>query len=49
VLLIWPDGIIYGGVTPERIEAILHTHVIGDTPIEAWIVRRYGLGDRTLG
>ena len=44
VLLIWPDGIIYGGVTPERIEAILHTHVIGGTAIEAWIVRRYGLG-----
>ncbi len=41
VLLIWPDGIVYGGVTPERIEAILRTHVIGGTPIEAWILRRY--------
>ena len=41
VLLIWPDGIVYGGVTPERVEAILRTHVIGGTPIEAWILRRY--------
>ena len=46
VLLIWPEGIVYGGVTPERIEAILRTHVIGGTPIEEWILRRYGLVDR---
>jgi (2Fe-2S) ferredoxin len=43
VLLIWPEGIVYGGVTPERIEAILRTHVIGGTPIDAWILKRYGL------
>ncbi|MEB3301653.1 MAG: (2Fe-2S) ferredoxin domain-containing protein, partial [Cyanobacteriota bacterium] len=41
VLLIWPDGIVYGGVTPERIEAILRSHVIGGTPIEEWILKRY--------
>jgi (2Fe-2S) ferredoxin len=46
VLLIWPEGIVYGSVTPERIEAILRTHVIGGTPIEEWILRRYGLVDR---
>ncbi|MFM9110253.1 MAG: (2Fe-2S) ferredoxin domain-containing protein [Prochlorococcaceae cyanobacterium] len=44
VLLIWPDGIVYGGLTPERIEAILRNHVIGGTPIEKWILKRYGLG-----
>ena len=43
VLLIWPEGIVYGGVTPERIEAILQRHVIGGTPIEPWILRRYTL------
>jgi (2Fe-2S) ferredoxin len=43
VLLIWPDGIVYGGVTPERIERILRQHVIAAQPIEPWIVRRYGL------
>jgi len=46
VLLIWPEGIVYGGVTPERIEAILRTHLIGGTPIEEWILKRYGLVDR---
>ena len=29
VLLIWPDGVIYGGVTAERIERILREHLIG--------------------
>ena len=40
VLLIWPEGLTYGGVTPERIERIVHQHVIGGEPIEEWIVRR---------
>jgi (2Fe-2S) ferredoxin len=43
VLLIWPEGVVYGAVTPERIEPILRAHVIGGTPIEAWILRRYAL------
>jgi len=40
VLLIWPEGIVYGGVSAERIERILREHVIGGTPIEEWIVKR---------
>jgi (2Fe-2S) ferredoxin len=40
VLLIWPEGIVYGGVSPERVEQILREHVIGGTPIEPWIVKR---------
>jgi (2Fe-2S) ferredoxin len=39
VLLIWPEGIIYGGVTAERIEQILQKHVIGGQPITDWILR----------
>jgi (2Fe-2S) ferredoxin len=47
VLLIWPEGIVYGGVTPERIEAILRDHVIGGAAIEAWIVKCYALAQPT--
>jgi (2Fe-2S) ferredoxin len=40
ILLIWPEGITYGGVTPERIERIVRDHLIGGVPIEEWILRR---------
>ncbi|MFN5118468.1 MAG: (2Fe-2S) ferredoxin domain-containing protein [Cyanobacteriota bacterium] len=39
VLLIWPEGIVYGGVSAERIERIVQEHVIGGQPITAWILR----------
>jgi (2Fe-2S) ferredoxin len=42
ILLIWPEGTVYGGVSPERIERILQEHVIGGQPIEAWILKRIG-------
>ena len=29
ILLIWPKGIVYGEVTPERIERIQRQHVVG--------------------
>ena len=40
ILLLWPDGVIYGSVTAERIERILKEHVIGGVPIEDWVVGR---------
>ena len=41
VLLIWPEGIVYGGVTPERIERIVREHVIGGRIVGEWVVQRY--------
>ena len=43
ILLIWPEGTVYGSVSPERIEPILREHVIGGQPIEDWILKRYRL------
>ena len=45
VLLIWPEGLVYGGVTPERLARIVDQHVIGGTPIDDWVVQRYALSD----
>jgi (2Fe-2S) ferredoxin len=45
VLLIWPDGVVYGGITPQRVERVLQQHIVGGSTIEQWVVRRYGLGD----
>ena len=39
VLLVWPEGIVYGGVTPERLERIVREHVIGGQPIHSWILQ----------
>ena len=50
VLLIWPEGCVYGGVTPERIETILREHVLGGRPVQEWLVRQYSLStDRGPG
>ena len=48
ILLIWPEGIVYGGVTPERIERIVAEHVVGGQPIEAWILQRSPFQERSL-
>jgi (2Fe-2S) ferredoxin len=47
ILLIWPEGILYGGVTPERVERIVREHLLEGRPIEPWIIGRHlleGLG-----
>jgi (2Fe-2S) ferredoxin len=36
-LLIYPDGIWYGAVTPERFNRILHEHVLGGNPVREWV------------
>ena len=41
ILLIWPDGVIYAGVTAERMDRIVQEHVIGGVPLERWIVQRH--------
>ena len=40
ILLIWPEGIWYGGVTCERIEEIIHKHIVHGNPLEEWIIKR---------
>ena len=39
ILLIWPDGIWYGGVTKERMEVILQKHILKGIPILEWIIK----------
>ena len=39
ILLVWPDGTWYGGVTPERISRILQRHIIQGQPIEEWVLK----------
>ncbi len=38
-LLIYPEGMWYGTVTPERCERILQEHVLGGQPVQEWVER----------
>jgi len=40
IMLIWPDGIWYGSVTPERIDSIVIEHILKGRPINEWIIKR---------
>ena len=40
ILLVWPDGIWYADVSPDRIKRIVEQHIIGQQPIEEWIFKR---------
>ena len=40
ILLVWPDGIWYADVSPDRIKRIVEQHIIGQQPVEEWILKR---------
>jgi len=45
-LVVYPEGIWYGSVTPARFERILNEHIIRGRPVTEWIVaRNRGLPD----
>lgn len=36
-LVVYPDGVWYSNVTPERLERILEEHVAGGKPVSEWV------------
>ena len=42
-LVVYPEGIWYGGVTPERCEQIAREHLLGGQPVTEWIARVHPL------
>ncbi|MFP4167040.1 MAG: (2Fe-2S) ferredoxin domain-containing protein [Opitutales bacterium] len=42
-LVVYPEGIWYGGVTPERCQRIIREHLLEGRPIREWIVREHSL------
>jgi len=43
ILLIYPDGIWYERMTPERIDRVLQEHLIQGHPVAEWIIARHPL------
>jgi (2Fe-2S) ferredoxin len=42
-LLVYPEGVWYGEVTPERCERIVNEHLAGGHPVSEWIAREHPL------
>lgn len=42
-MVIYPEGIWYGSVTPERCERIVREHLAGGQPVTAWVARTHPL------
>lgn len=39
-LVVYPDGVWYGAMTPARFERILEEHLLAGRPVEEWIAAR---------
>lgn len=37
-LVVYPDGVWYGEMTPERFERIYQSHILNGVPVEPWVV-----------
>jgi len=42
-MVVYPEGIWYGGVTPERCERIAREHLAGGQPVAEWIAQVHPL------
>ncbi len=47
ILLIWPEGVWYKNVSPERIEIIVKRHLLKGVPIKEWILKETPLRVKT--
>ncbi len=36
-MVVYPEGVFYGNVTPDDVEEIIESHLVNDTPVERLI------------
>jgi (2Fe-2S) ferredoxin len=42
-MVVYPEAVWYGGVTPERCERIVREHIVGGRPVAEWIAQTHPL------
>jgi (2Fe-2S) ferredoxin len=40
-MVIYPEGVWYGGVTPEDVPEIVERHLVGGEPVERLVIREF--------
>ncbi|MEI6871971.1 MAG: hypothetical protein WCL08_06780 [Verrucomicrobiota bacterium] len=48
-LVVYPEGVWYGGVTEGRFEEILQRHLLGGVVVEEWVAASTPCGARSSG
>lgn len=43
-MVVYPEGVWYNKVSPERCERIVREHILGGRPVEEWVVKTHALG-----
>ncbi len=41
VMVVYPEGVWYGGVTPEDVPEIVERHLVGGEPVERLVIREF--------
>jgi (2Fe-2S) ferredoxin len=42
-MVVYPEAVWYGGVTPERCDRIVREHIVGGHPVAEWIAQTHPL------
>jgi (2Fe-2S) ferredoxin len=40
-MVVYPEAVWYGGVTPARCERIVREHIVGGQPIAEWVAQKH--------